>query len=51
MQYTTTLKMFSNGRVTIPDYIRNVLGLKDGDLVKIIIGRVDDDGIDLVGKE
>lgn len=41
MKYITTLKMFSNGRVTIPDYIRKVLGLKDGDLVKIIIERAE----------
>lgn len=43
MQYTTTLKMYSNGRVTIPDYIRQSLGLKDGDLVKVVIERANDD--------
>ena len=41
MQYITTLKIFSNGRVTIPDYIRQALGLKEGDLVKVIVERVD----------
>lgn len=41
MQYITTLKMFSNGRVTIPDYIRKALGLKDGDLIKVVVDRVD----------
>lgn len=41
MKYITTLKMFSNGRVTIPDYIRKALGLKDGDLVKIIIDKAE----------
>jgi AbrB family looped-hinge helix DNA binding protein len=35
--------MYSNGRVTIPDYIRHALGLKDGDLVKVIIGRTDEE--------
>lgn len=39
----TTLKMYSNGRVTIPDYIRNVPGLKDGDLVKVIIERANEE--------
>lgn len=37
MKYITTLKIFSNGRVTIPDYIRDALDLEDGDLVKLTI--------------
>ena len=43
MQYTTTLKIYSNGRVTIPDYIRQALGLGDGDLIKVIVERADED--------
>lgn len=43
MQYITTLKIFSNGRVTIPDYIRHALGLKDGDLIKVIVERANGD--------
>lgn len=43
MQYITTLKIYSNGRVTIPDYIRQSLRLKDGDLVKVIVERTDEE--------
>ncbi len=37
MQYTTTLPLQSGGRVTIPEHIRKKLGVKDGDLVVLII--------------
>ena len=45
MQYTTTLKIFSSGRVTIADYIRSALGLKEGDLVDVIVQRVDEEEV------
>ncbi len=43
MRYITTLRIFGNGRVTIPDYIRAALNVKQGDLIKVIIERADID--------
>lgn len=42
MQYTTTLPLQSGGRVTIPEHIRKKLGVKDGDLVVLIITTPED---------
>lgn len=42
MQYTTTLRVFGNGRITIPDFIREALKIKEGDLVKVIIERANE---------
>lgn len=43
MQYTATVRLFANGRVTIPEVIRDALKIKDEDIVKIIVERIDDD--------
>lgn len=45
MRYITTLRIFGNGRVTIPDYIREALKVKEGDLIKVIVERVDESEI------
>ena len=31
----TTMRLFSNGKVTVPAPVRNELGVEDGDLVEI----------------
>lgn len=41
MQYTATVRLFANGRVTIPEVIRKALDLKDRDLIKIIVERIE----------
>ncbi len=37
MQYTAVVRVFANGRVTIPETIREALKIKDKDLVKITV--------------
>jgi bifunctional DNA-binding transcriptional regulator/antitoxin component of YhaV-PrlF toxin-antitoxin module len=43
MHCTTALKIYSNGRVTVQDYIRQALGLGDGDMIKVIVERTDEE--------
>lgn len=40
-KYTTTAPLISGGRITISESIRKKLGLKEGDLVQLIISLPD----------
>ncbi len=41
--YTAVVKIFSGGKVTLPKEIRDVMKLKDGDTVQIIIARLEEE--------
>jgi AbrB family looped-hinge helix DNA binding protein len=41
--YTTVVRVFSGGKVTIPKSIRDAMRLQDGDLVEITIRIVEED--------
>ena len=38
--YSAVVKIFSNGKITIPIQIREIMDLKDGDAVEITITRL-----------
>lgn len=40
MTLRTTMRLFNNGKITIPAPIRDELGIRDGDLVEIEIQRI-----------
>lgn len=40
-KYKVIAKVFSNGKVTIPQEVRTYLGLKDGDFVEMVVSKID----------
>jgi AbrB family looped-hinge helix DNA binding protein len=42
-EYPALVKLFANGKVTIPIEIREKLGLKDGELLEIKIAKTEKD--------
>jgi len=42
MQYNAILKIISDGRITIPQTIRETMGLKHGDVVAVTIQKLGD---------
>ena len=45
-EYPALVKLFANGKVTIPIEIREKLGLKDGELLEIKIAKTEKDASD-----
>jgi AbrB family looped-hinge helix DNA binding protein len=40
-RYKAIAKVFSNGKVTIPQEVRQYLGIEDGDFVEMIVSKID----------
>ena len=38
--YTALVKIFANGKITIPKEVREVLGLEDGEIIEVTVSKI-----------